>query len=297
MQTDSPFFSVIIPVFNRKDLLEKALVSVFAQTFRSFEVIVIDDNSTDGTLEWLQQLQHDKIRILSNSKTKGACGARNTGIENAKGEWVAFLDSDDWWETTKLEVVVKNILSNKDFGVFYSACYYVSEKGDLNPIPTLGITGNLTKHLGRMNPVRGFSSVVVKKHLLTLVGGFDEEIIARQDVDLYFMLSEHSDFYFIPNLLVYINFGNKDKISYNNYKRLIGWLTVYKKHKSNINLHDRFYHHKRISNLAWHQKRFFLFFQFLPGTIISFVLSIFEKQNKNSNMKETIATCIQILIV
>jgi glycosyltransferase involved in cell wall biosynthesis len=280
MINQSPFFSIIIPVFNRKDLLIRSLDSVFSQTFKSFEVIVVDDNSTDETGEYLKKLQNIHLVVLSNTRGKGACGSRNVGIENAKGEWIAFLDSDDWWEPTKLEVVSNFIHSNKSFGVFYSACFYVSEYDELNPIPTLGITGDMSKHLGRMNPIRGFSSVVVKKSLVRLVGGFDEELPARQDIDLYFKLSKQSSFYFIPNLLVYVYFGNKDRISNNRSRRLMGWLMVYRKYKSSINFLDKLYQQKRISKLAWDVKRFDILIKYLPGAMLSFVLSIFESQFK-----------------
>lgn len=277
MNSQYPFFSVVIPVYNRRHEIEKALESVNGQLYSAFEIIVIDDASTDGTAEWLQKLQHEKLRVLSNTKTKGACGARNTGIEAAKGEWIAFLDSDDWWDVEKLQVIAEHIISHPSYSVFYSACYYVGKKGDLNPIPTPGITGNITEYLGRMNPVRGFSGIVVKKTTLELAGCFDESLPARQDIDLYFRLATHSHFFFIPDLLAYVNFGNDDKISFNSYKRLMGWLMVYRKHKAAMKFADRLYQQKRITNFAWRVKRFDVVVAFLPGAFASFAGDLFKR--------------------
>lgn len=274
MQDKSPFFSVIIPVFNRKELLIRAIDSVLAQTFSSFEVIVVDDNSTDGTWEWLSQFQNEQVTCLLNPKNKGACVARNIGIENANGEWVAFLDSDDWWDINKLQITKDYIDKNATYSVFYSSCYYVNASGDLNPIPTNGVLGKFSSALGRMNPIRGFSSLVVRKEILTLVSGFDEQLPARQDVDLYFRLSKYATFYFIPDLLVYISFANHNKISSNKNNRLYGWIMVYKKHKDLMSKADRYYQEKRIFYFAWKLNRYDLVLRYMPGACISFLEKI-----------------------
>lgn len=273
MNDKSPLFSVIIPVFNRKELLIRAIDSVLTQTFSSFEIIVIDDHSTDGTIDSLRKSHNDQIRILSNTKTKGASGARNTGIENAKGEWVAFLDSDDWWDTNKLKVTKEYIDLQSSFDVFYSACYYVNMAGELTPVPTNAIQGDISSILGRMNPIRGFSSLVVKRELLTLVSGFDEQLPARQDVDLYFRLSKTAKFYFIPKILTFISFANHDKISSNQYNRLFGWIMVYKKHKGKMKKSDHYYQEKRIFYYACKLNRYDLILRYMPGAIMSY----FEK--------------------
>jgi hypothetical protein len=145
--------------------------------------------------------------------------------------------------------------------------------GELNPIPTKGINGEFSSALGRMNPIRGFSSLVVKKESLTLISGFDEQLPARQDVDLYFRLSKTAKFYFIPKLLAFISFANHDKISSNQYNRLYGWIMVYKKHKLKMKKSDHYYQEKRIFYYAWKLNRYDLVLRYMPGAIISF----FEK--------------------
>ena len=273
----SPFFSVVIPVYNRYIELKKSLHSVFEQTETDFELLVVDDGSTDETCAWLETLHEYKLRVLKNKNTKGACGARNTGIEEAKGKWIAFLDSDDWWRNDKLAKMRAAIDSNADFSVFYSACFYVDAAGFENPMPTAGVSGDISSYLGRMNPVRGFSSLVVKKSALIRVGGFDESLPARQDIDLYFRLAKLDHFYYIPERLAYISFFSTNKISSNYNNRLIGWIMVYEKHKKSLRFKDKLYHQKRIVRFAWDARNSRHFFRFLPGAILSYVFNISSK--------------------
>lgn len=280
MESNNPnpiLFSVVIPTYNRINELKKAIKTALAQTENNLEVIVIDDHSTDGTVAWLQTIKDSRLQVLSNKRTKGACGARNTGIEATKGKWIAFLDSDDWWDLLKLEIIKKNIELHPQYNVFYSACYYVNSKGDLNPIPTTGVSGNLTKFLGRMNPVRGFSGLVVKKPSLIEVGCFDETLPARQDIDLYFRLSAKEQFRFIPDLLVYVSFFAENKISFNPKNRLAGWMKVYKKHKASMSLSDRVYQQKRIASFAFQAKAYHIFLLFLPVASFSFIGGAIKK--------------------
>ena len=96
----APLVSVIIPTYNRAALVAEALASVKAQTFRDFEIVVVDDGGTDGTWEALSAGQ--EIRVLRHPRRRGVSAARNTGINAARGQWLAFLDSDDLWLPDKL---------------------------------------------------------------------------------------------------------------------------------------------------------------------------------------------------
>ena len=98
-----PFVSVIIPTYNRLELLKKTVASVRSQSFRDFEIIVINDGSSDGTAEWLAQ-QHDIVGI--NRRNSGIASSRNKGASVSKGQWLAFLDHDDIWDPEKLQTQV-----------------------------------------------------------------------------------------------------------------------------------------------------------------------------------------------
>lgn len=105
-----PFFSVIMPVYNRAELVKESIYSVLRQTFCDFELICINDGSTDNTLEVLKEMEHHDSRIkVFSHENKGRCQARNEGIKNAKGKWVAFLDSDDFYLDNHLETLRKLI--------------------------------------------------------------------------------------------------------------------------------------------------------------------------------------------
>ena len=111
--------SVIIPVHNRKDLLPRAINSVLNQTFKDFELIVVDDGSTDG-VEKLDLLSSGKIKFLRLPINSGVAIARNCGVDISEGEWVAFLDSDDVWMPRKLEKQVKWIEMNPGIRILQS---------------------------------------------------------------------------------------------------------------------------------------------------------------------------------
>src|SRR5262245_28149594 len=105
----TPRISVVIPVLNRAAVVRRAIASVLAQTFQDFEIVVVDDGSTDGTAESVDTLSDRRIRVIRHEQTLGGGAARNTGIRASRAPFVAFLDSDDEWVPTKLE---------KQLGVF-----------------------------------------------------------------------------------------------------------------------------------------------------------------------------------
>ena len=107
-----PLITVLTPTFNRAYILPTAIKSVLAQTYQNFEYIIIDDGSTDNTEEIVRGFNDPRIKYILNSRTKGPSGARNTGMDKAKGAWITFLDSDDEWYPNLLEVMLKHISQN-----------------------------------------------------------------------------------------------------------------------------------------------------------------------------------------
>ena len=111
----TPFVSIIIPTYNRAKLVGKALKSIIDQTYKNWEVIVIDNHSTDDTDKIFKNFIDPRIRYFKIHNHGIIAKSRNFGIKMAKGEWIAFLDSDDWWTNDKLEVCFNNINDNVDF--------------------------------------------------------------------------------------------------------------------------------------------------------------------------------------
>lgn len=121
--------SIIMPSYNTADFILDSIQSVLNQTYSNWELIIIDDNSDDNTLELINKLNDPRIKKIINKTNKGAAYCRNVGISAAKGRWIAFLDSDDLWDCTKLEKQIKFMLDKK----IYFSCTYsesIKENGD-----------------------------------------------------------------------------------------------------------------------------------------------------------------------
>lgn len=125
-----PLVSVVMPVYNVEQYIEQAIWSVIDQTYGNFELIIVDDQSPDNSIELIQKKFNDvRIRII-RQKNRGLAGARNTGIRNAKGEYIALLDSDDFWQADKLEKQIRLMQANPQCGVTFSASLFVDEAGE-----------------------------------------------------------------------------------------------------------------------------------------------------------------------
>jgi len=179
-----PKVSVIIPTYNRRELVQEAIDSVLAQTYTDYEIIVVDDGSTDGTREALQERYGDRIRYVWQ-ENQGESAARNRGIEMARGEYIAFLDSDDVWLPEKLSKQVNLLDYSPEVGLVCCYEHKVNESG--KPLPGLEKDcQNITfQNLCLRNLVGSTSTVVIRKQILTQVGEFDDSIRYGEDWDLW----------------------------------------------------------------------------------------------------------------
>jgi glycosyltransferase involved in cell wall biosynthesis len=117
--SNMPKVSVVIPAYNAMTYLPETVESVLKQTFTNFEVLIINDGSSDHIMQWVTQISDSRVRLISQ-ENQGLPGARNTGIAQAQGEYVAFLDADDWWEPTKLEKQVRCFEERPGVGLVYT---------------------------------------------------------------------------------------------------------------------------------------------------------------------------------
>lgn len=140
-KSDKLGFSIIVPTFNRAKNLESLLASLLLQTFKTFEVLICDDGSTDNTKEVILKFK-DKLdlRYFHNTNSGGPARPRNVGIQNAKYEWICFLDSDDFWLDNKLEVLCQSILSNKNYKLFCHPAFIIQSN-----VITSKVIGNYRK--------------------------------------------------------------------------------------------------------------------------------------------------------
>ncbi len=202
-----PTVSVIVPTFNRAELIKTSVRSVLNQTYQDFEIIIIDDGSTDDTEKVVKNLNDDRIRYIRHERNKGAPAARNTGIRSARGKYLAFQDSDDEWMPEKLErqmAIFRGAVS--DVGVVYSGFWKVKDNKRLYfPPPQIRKKeGNVYKNLLEENFV-AMPSAVIKSECFKKAGMFDEELPRYQDWELFIRISKHYNFAFVskPLLVAY----------------------------------------------------------------------------------------------
>jgi len=184
IKRDNPIISVVIPTYNRKEALARAVSSVVAQSWAQWELIVVDDGSTDNTEEALWPFSDPRILYVRHTENRGGSAARNSGISRARGEYVAFLDSDDEWFPEKLAEDVA-AFSRPGVGLVYCGKELVDPDGRvlLRRIPSL--EGELYRQLLAHDFIGSCSRVAVRRDILEAIGGFDENLPARQDWDLW----------------------------------------------------------------------------------------------------------------
>ena len=120
--------SIVVPVYNAKDCISDTIMSVLKQSYTDFELLLVDDASTDGSRKIMENFLSDRVRILGNTEEKGAAGARNTGIKSATGRFVAFLDADDLWDPEKLSKQI-DFIKKKDAAFSFTGYEFADEEG------------------------------------------------------------------------------------------------------------------------------------------------------------------------
>lgn len=200
-----PAISVIIPVFNRRALLPRAIDSVLAQTFTDFELIVVDDASHDGSGDVALGYSDPRVRVEINPQNRGAAGSRNRGLELARADIVAFQDSDDRWMPEKLAVQYAALTTSGADAAFCRALYYSQDQ--CYAIPDKDFPDSekieLLEHVLVRNPTTP-QTLMVKRELLQRVGGFDEALKINEDWDLALRLAQQVPFVFQPEPMVLI---------------------------------------------------------------------------------------------
>lgn len=210
-----PLVSVVIPTYNRARLLSRAIESVLKQTYSNFELIVVDDCSNDCTESVVKGFHDDRIRYIKHEKNQGAAIARNNGVIAAKGEYVAFQDSDDEWLPTKLEKQMKAFHSApSNLGVVYTS-FWLIDNGKKTLVPSSHMKhteGKIHDALLEINFV-STPTAVVRKECFKKVGMF-ANIPRFQDWELWLRISKYYYFKHLRELLVN-SYRQPDSISRN----------------------------------------------------------------------------------
>lgn len=207
-----PRVSVIIPTYNRAALVQEAAASVLAQSCRDFELLVVDDGSTDGTQAALDTFA-GKIRVLSLPSRRGVSAARNAGINAAQGEWLAFLDSDDLWLPEKLARQLAFMEANPQYLLSQTEETWVRRGVTVNPPRTHKKEGGRIFLRSLERCLVSPSAVVVHRRLFEAHGGFDEELPAAEDYDLWLRLAWRYEVGLLPEPLITKRGGHADQLS------------------------------------------------------------------------------------
>lgn len=230
--------SVVIPTHNRADLLPRAIDSVLNQTYSNFEIIVVSDGSTDNTEEVVKSYsdKDSRIRFIGYSPARGGNIARNTGIEAAKGEYVAFLDDDDEWMPAKLEKQINVMESNLDIGLVYTGVNIIYVNEGLRYSFIGESKGDLSKEILLDNHIGTTSTVMVRKMILEKTGAFDEKLKALQDFELWIRVCQKCLIGLVPEELInYYNYTGTNQVSSSTQKYIDAFSYINTKHKFLLN--------------------------------------------------------------
>ncbi len=209
---NNPKVSVIITTCNRSNLLPRAIQSVINQTYRNFELHIVDDASQDGTSRVVQSFlkEYKNIFYWRHEKNKGLSAARNTGISKARGDYIAFLDDDDMWKPGRIEKQINLLkqLTPKQchfLGVVYCGAKVYGPNGHLITFDNPKIMGSIREYILKHNLKTIPSTYLFPKQVLEKIGGFDENLSSSIDHDIWMKLAVHGyHAYFVDTPLVIV---------------------------------------------------------------------------------------------
>lgn len=206
--------SVVIPTYNRRCQVFRAIESVLAQTTPANEIIVVDDGSTDGTAEAIEHSFPSQVRLFRQANA-GVSAARNHGIREARGEWIGLLDSDDWWHPEKLK---RQFAAIDFYGGKPSVCFTDNvfggnpeitlsrfEEVGLREAPAIGVIDDMLSYILAEREPFFTSSMLIRRAVLDDIGGFDETLTIREDTDMAFRLCFKTQFCFVGECLTEID--------------------------------------------------------------------------------------------
>lgn len=237
--------SIIIPTFKRANILPRAIDSVLNQTYKNIEIIVVSDGIDNPTnIVMKKYTSNSKVNYFFYKNNMGGNYARNFGIQNATGEYIAFLDDDDFWDETKLEKQMKHFYDEK-IGLVYCGKEHQYLDENISYISSALKRGNLSEEIFEKNYIGSTSCVVIRKNIIDKVGYFDENLLSLQDYDLWIRICQETLVGAVNEpLLLYRNKSANNQISVNINKRIKSFAILMEKYenyfKYNNNIKKKF---------------------------------------------------------
>ncbi|MEM7726657.1 MAG: glycosyltransferase [Cyanobacteria bacterium P01_A01_bin.45] len=228
MISNNPIISVIIPAFNSEKTIKKTINSVLKQSFKNWELIIIDDDSEDSTVDIISQFNDNRIKLFSYEHGGGNI-SRNRGFSHANGEFVSFLDSDDIWTSDKLFKQLKALQKNPDAAVVYSWTNYIDENDNFLVSGTHNsFNGDVYEELLISNFLENGSNPLIRRTAFIDVNGFDESLKAGQDWDMWLRLAAKYNFVAVESTQILYRV-NSNSVSSNLARQEKACLQVLKK--------------------------------------------------------------------
>lgn len=208
-ENKNPLFSIVIPTYNHGHLIKRCLDGLIAQTYANWEAIVVNNFSVDNTERVVSSYRDERIKLINFANGGIIARARNRAIQESKGDWLCFLDSDDWWESDKLESCLPYL---DDYDLIYHNLRVVSDKGEGRKLKLWMIDPSLfvDQFFTRGNPIPN-SSVVLRKEIQEKIGMINEnkELVGVEDADYWLRVSFVTDrIHYIDHCLGYYWVGN-----------------------------------------------------------------------------------------
>lgn len=229
---NQPVFSVIIPTYNREKLLKRAIDSIISQTYKNFELIIVDDGSIDHTEELVENYKDDRI-IYIYKENGGQNSALNKGIESAKGEYIGFCDSDDSWLSNKLEMHIAKYNSDEDIKVVYDLTGII-ENGELILGRNDTCDGWCYREVLEQGYLTSPTFLTCKKECFETIGLLPEDLVYGQDDDLCFKLCKHYKVGLIKEILGILHVDADNRVTSMRKKCAEDYLELWNNYSSEV---------------------------------------------------------------
>ncbi len=230
-------FSIVIPLYNKEQYILKAIDCVLNQTFTDFELIIVNDGSTDGSLEVLSQVSDIRIKVFSKPNG-GVSSARNKGIELSSGKYIAFLDADDLWDVNYL-LEMSKLINKYPQAVMYASAYEVIEKSN-KFVNTQGLGEGIIPsyfNIAINYPIVWTSAVIIRRNILNDVGGFPYGMVSGEDLLTFAKVANLGKVAFTPKVLAYYNYvsSGANGRMYKKDTSIESWIDLYKEGNDDLN--------------------------------------------------------------
>jgi glycosyltransferase involved in cell wall biosynthesis len=228
-------FSVILPTYNRAGTVLEAVASVLAQTRTDFELIVVDDRSTDDTQAVLARIEDPRVTVVINDRSKGEGGARNKGIFLAQAPWICQIDSDDLWPSDWLELLAAAIAqAPADVGVVYGSLEYLDTRtGRVRTVRRAEKAGHVYRQLLADHSI-SHCSAAMRAEDLRAIGGYDETFTNQADSDLLLRLTRRRAVLPVPEAVYVVREGGEDRLMAANHQSLLGLEQLFEKYAGDL---------------------------------------------------------------